>query len=386
LIDINPLIKELEGSGIRIIWEKALKTKDAIRMDIGDPDFPPPAKLIYELKKAVDDGYTHYTTSSGMAEAKGAIAQKLKLQNGMNVDPEKEVVITPGASGGLYAALLATIRPGEGVLIPDPGWPQYTQMVRLVGGVPYYYRLDENNDYQIDFNSLENYKNVKLIIVNTPHNPTGSVLNQATLARLKQFVQENDITIISDEAYEAIIFDEKHISIGSWNDMRERTISIFSLSKTLSIPGLRIGYAVAPPEVAEAMSKVVLYTSTCANSLAQRAIIETINDEHPEVKKMIEEYKLRREIVFELLTETNIRCVKPKGTFYLFPNYGELVKINSMEFALKLLDELKVSVVPGSSFGKLGEYHFRLSCTAPLEKIVEGTNRIIKFVNRLLSG
>lgn len=385
MININPLIKELEGSGIRIIWEKALKTKDVIRMDIGDPDFPPPAKIVYEMKKAVDEGYTHYTTSSGMVEAREAISQKLKTQNAMNVDPEKEIVVTPGASGALYAALLATIKPGEGVLIPDPGWPQYTQMVKLVGGVPRYYRLDENNDYQIDFNSLESQENVKLIIVNTPHNPTGSVPRKATLTRLKQFVHENDLTVISDEAYEAIIFDEKHVSIGASNDMRERTISIFSLSKTFSIPGLRIGYAVAPPEVCEAISKVVLYTSTCANSLAQRAIGKTINDNHPEVKKMLDEYRLRRDIVFELLTEANIRCVKPKGTFYLFPNYGDLIKINSLEFALKLLDESKVSVVPGSSFGNAGEYHFRLSCTAPIEKIVEGANRIIKFINKFVN-
>jgi len=377
------MVKELEGSGIRIIWEKALKIKDAIRMDIGDPDFPPPTKIIHELKKAIDEGYTHYAPSSGLAEAKEAIARKLKYQNGIYVEPEKEVVVTPGASGALFAALVATVKPGDGVLIPNPGWPLYTQMVKLAGGTPYYYRLEENNDYQIDFESLEKHKDVRLIIVNSPHNPTGGVLNQQTLTQLKDIANEKDLTVISDEAYEAIIFEGKHISIGSWSEMRDRTISIFSFSKTFSIPGLRLGYAVAPPEVAEAISKVVLYTSTCANSITQRAIVNTIIEEHNEVKEMLDEYRLRRDIVFELLTEAGIRCVKPKGTFYLFPSYGGIIKIDSSEFALRLLEESKVSVVPGSSFGSEGEYHVRLSCTASSEKIVEGVNRIIKFINRL---
>ncbi|MEM4303202.1 MAG: pyridoxal phosphate-dependent aminotransferase [Candidatus Caldarchaeum sp.] len=373
-------------SGIRVIWEKTLRLSDVIRMDIGEPDFPPPRKVVQALYEAIEEGYTHYSPSSGMAETREAVAEKARRENGIDTSPS-EVVITPGGSGALYLSMMATLNPGDEVLIPDPGWAQYSAMVSLTDAVPVPYRLSENEGYAIDLDDVRRKisPKTKLILINTPHNPTGSVLNRRQLEAVADLAMEKDLLILSDEVYEKFVFDgETHVSIGSFEGMKERVITINSLSKTYAMTGLRLGYVIAPQPIADEIAKLNLYVSTCANSAVQRAAVAALKHEHEEISIMIQEYKKRRDEVYSRLLEIDgVSCVKPKGAFYLFPNFTNAVSLNSFDFALYLLDTVRVSTVPGVSFGAAGENHLRLACTSTVERLIHGVEKIAKAVEDL---
>lgn len=376
---ISRKVQELPTSGIRVIFEKARQMKDVIGLEIGEPDFDTPIHIKEAAKKALDEGFTHYTPFTGIEELRMAIAEKVKAENGIDADPHKEIAVTPGACSAIYCAVLSTINPGEKVLIPDPGWPHYESCVKIAGGIPEHYPLLEENDFRVDVDDLSKRvdERTKAIIINSPNNPTGSVLTRKDLEGIAQIAQKNDLVVISDEVYEKIIYDDtEHISIASLPGMFERTITVNALSKTYAMTGWRIGYVIAKEEIISQMAKLILYTSTCANSIGQKAAIAALRGPQDCVYEMVREYKRRRDFIVKKLNEIpGISCKMPSGAFYVFPNikqYG----MPSFDFVLHLLEKAKVSMVPGSSFGEHGEGYVRISYATSLKNLEEAMDRL----------
>ncbi|MEM3697211.1 MAG: pyridoxal phosphate-dependent aminotransferase [Candidatus Bathyarchaeia archaeon] len=382
---VSQKVHMLSISGIRVIFDKARKMKDVIRLEIGEPDFDTPTHIKEAAKRALDEGFTHYTPFTGIDELREAIAEKVKKENRIEADPYNEVVVTPGACSAIYCALLSTVNPGDKVLIPDPGWPHYEPCVKMADGIPEHYPLLERNDFRIDLNDLSKRidKHTKAIIINSPHNPTGSVLTQEDLEGIAKIAIENDLIVISDEVYEKIIYDNAtHVSIASLPDMRERTITVNAFSKTYAMTGWRVGYVIAREEIISQIAKLILYTNTCANSIAQKAALAALNGPQTCVHDFVKEFKRRRDFVVKRLNEiTGITCNVPKGAFYCFPNIKKYEK-TSFEFALYLLEKAKVSTVPGSSFGDSGEGYIRVSYSVSLEKLKEAMDRISEALSQ----
>lgn len=376
---ISKKIHDLPASSIRVIFEKARKMRDIIRLEIGEPDFDTPSHIREAAKKALDEGFTHYTPFAGFEELREVIAEKVKVENGVEADPRREIVVTPGACSALYCAVLSVVNPGEKVLIPDPGWPHYEPCVKIAGGIPEHYPLLEENDFRVDPADLRKKvdENTKAIIINSPNNPTGSVLARKDLEGIAQTAEENDLIIISDEVYEKIVYDDaEHISIASLPNMHEHTITVNAFSKTYAMTGWRIGYAIAKEKIITQMAKIVLYTATCANSIGQRAAISALKGPPNCVMEMVSEYKRRRDFVMKRLNEiSGISCKIPEGAFYVFPNVKEY-GMSSFDFANYLLKHAKVSTVPGAGFGKYGEGYLRISYATSLEDLEKAMNRI----------
>ena len=384
---ISARMHSVSMSSIRIIFEKVRQLRDVIRLEIGEPDFDTPDHIKEAAKKAINEGFTHYAPSVGLDELREAIAEKVKSENGIEADPKRHIVVTPGASSALYCVIFSIVNPGEKVLTPDPGWTHYDVCIKMAGGIPEHYPLLEENDFRVDADDLKKRidKNTKAIIINSPNNPTGSVLTRKDIEHISQIAEENDLIVISDEVYEKIIYDDaEHISIASFPDMFKRTITINSFSKTYAMTGWRIGYVIAREEITSQIAKLVLYTSTCANSIGQRAAMEALRGPQECVKEMVSEYQRRRNFVVNRLNEIpGMSCKTPKGAFYVFPNikqYG----MSSTDFASYLLDNAKVSVVPGSGFGKWGEGYIRISYATSMKKLEEAMNRIEKAVKNLI--
>jgi aspartate/methionine/tyrosine aminotransferase len=360
--------------------------KDVIRLEIGEPDMDTPLHIKEAAKKALDEGFTHYTPFSGFKDLREAIAEKVKAENGVEADPEREIIVTPGACCSVYCAILSMVNPKEEVLVPDPGWPHYDPCIKIAGGVPVHYPQLEENDFRVNPADLaiKVNENTKAILINSPNNPTGSVLSRKNLEDIAQIAKENDLIVISDEVYEKILYDDaEHVSIASLPSMRERTVTINALSKTYAMTGWRTGYAIAREEIIAQMAKLVLYTSTCTNSIAQRASITALKGSQNFVVEMVREYKRRRDFLVKRLNQIKgISCKLPKGAFYIFPNVREL-NMSSLDCASYLLEHAKVSVVPGSGFGEHGEGYLRLSYATSIENLEKAMNRIEKALKNI---
>ncbi|MEM1943537.1 MAG: pyridoxal phosphate-dependent aminotransferase [Candidatus Caldarchaeum sp.] len=383
---VSDRTRRIAMSGIRVMWEKTLKMPDVIRMDIGEPDFPPPKRVRQALYEAIEEGYTHYSPSAGLPETREAVAYKARRENGMDVSPS-EVVITPGGSGALFLSMMAVLNPGEEVLIPDPGWAPYSTMATLADAVPVHYNLSESDGYMVDLDDLRRKvgDRTKMILINTPNNPTGTVLTRNVLEEIAEIAVDKNLLILSDEVYEKFVFDgETHVSIGSLEGMKDRVITVNSLSKTYAMTGLRLGYVIAPQPIADEIIKLNLYVSTCANTAVQHAAVAALKEQHEEISYMVEEYRRRRNAVYDKLQEIEgVSCVKPRGAFYLFPNFEKAVPLRSMDLALHILDTVHVSTVPGSSFGDNGEHHLRMACTSNVDRLVDGVEKIKTAVEKL---
>jgi aminotransferase len=383
------IAKKTEGippSGIRVIFELAQNYDGMIRLEIGEPDFDTPEHIKKAAEEALRDGYTHYTSSLGMMELREVVAEKLRKLNGIATDPREEVIITSGGSNALSLALMATIDPGEEVLVPDPYWAQYDGLVRVTGGKPVLFPVREENAYQIDPEDVEAKitERTKMLILNSPNNPTGTVLKKDTLEAMADLAIRHNILILSDEAYERIVYDDAiHYSVGSFPGMEDLTISAFTFSKTYAMTGWRLGYARAPKEIVAEMAKLALFQTSCPSSISQKAGIAAMKGPQDCVTKMIEEYKRRRDFIVEGLNEIDgMNCQKPDGAFYVFPNTRSLME-SSYELSTFLIKEARVSTTPGKAFGDLGEGHLRVSYANSIENIDKGLKRIKSAVDSL---
>lgn len=379
---ISKRVQELPVSSIRLVFEKARKIKDVVRLELGEPDFDTPDHIKKAAKIALNKGFTHYTPFAGTEELRGAIARKCRTDNAIDADT-KEVVVTPGACSAIFCSLLSVINAGDQVLVPDPAWPHYDACVKVVDGVTAHYPLYEKNGFQIDIEDLKKRVNVRTraIIINSPSNPTGAVQTRKHLEDIAELAVERDLLVISDEVYEKMVYENaQQMSIASLPEMKERTITINSFSKTYAMTGWRVGYAVAKEDIAIQMAKLVLYTSTCANSIAQEAALAALKGPQGCVEKMAAEYKRRRDFLVKHLNQIEgISCLKPQGSFYVFPNIEKL-GMSSLACAMWLLDKARTSTVPGSGFGPNGEGHIRISCAASLENLEKAIRRITNAI------
>ncbi|MBI2880740.1 MAG: pyridoxal phosphate-dependent aminotransferase [Candidatus Tectomicrobia bacterium] len=381
--------KRLGVSPIREIFEIAAKIKDAVRLEIGEPDFDTPPYIVDACKAALDQGFTHYTSFGGILELRRALAAKLERENGVRVDPDTQVVITPGGTGAIYEAVQATVDPGDEVLLPSPGWPQYTSIVQLAGGVPVYYPLLEEDGFMAKPERIAPLitGRTKVLLLNSPSNPTGGVVDRPTVEALCELVKGKELLLFSDEVYERILYDgAEHVSPASLPGMAGRTVTINAASKTFAMTGWRIGYAAGPAEIISEMSKLNLYTNTHPNSFCQKAcVVGYENQDDDFLREMVETYQQRRDFMVKNLNELpGIRCPNPKGAFYLFPNI-EGTGLDSMGFAKVLLEKGHVATVPGNGFGPQGEGYLRLCFAQSMEELEKAVDRMAK-VTKALKG
>lgn len=385
---ISRRVKEIPYSGIRKFFELVQQSKDVVSLGVGEPDFPPPEPIKDEGIRAIESDYTCYTSNYGILELRQFIAEKLKRDNGVAADPKDEILITSGTSEALDLAFRAILNPGDEVLVPEPSYVSYKPCVYFAHADPIPVPMLEENEFRIQEKDVLEMitPKTRAIIVASPNNPTGSVLSKRDLESIAGIAIEHDLIVISDEIYEDLIYDgAKHYSIGSFNGMGKRTITINGFSKTYSMTGWRLGYVAGNSEVISAMMKIHQYAMLCAPSIAQYAAIRSFNDEWVEhiVRDMIKIYDGRRRLLVSGLNKiSGIRCAMPKGAFYVFPNIKEL-GLNSEEFANRLLKEGGVAVVPGSTFGESGEGYVRCSYSVSREVIEEALERMERFVDNL---
>lgn len=382
-------IDHMAPSGIRKINEKALemerKGDHVLHFEVGRPDFDTPKYIKDAGIKSIEDGHVFYTSNFGMPELRQAIAEKLQREN--NVDYQaKEVLVTTGLSEAIFDLLMCILEEGDEVLVPNPVWVNYLNIIRVLGAVPVSYSLLEDNQFQPDIQQLREKvtDKTKAILLVTPNNPTGSILNRKTLEEIANVAKEHDLLVISDEVYERILFDgEKHVSIASLEGMKERTLTLNGFSKAYSMTGWRLGYIAAPADLIVAFNKIHQHATSCAASFVQEAGIVALNHEQNEVEEMVKEYLRRRDYLVERINSINgLSCSTPKGSFYLFINAKETGK-SCEELCDYLLEEAKVATVPGTVFGSEGEGYIRFSFASSYENIVEGCDRIENALKKL---
>jgi len=337
---------------------------DVINLGSGDPDFDTPSHIVEAALEAIRSGYTHYVSSTGIAELRTAIAEKLRRENGLDFDPDSEIIVTPGGKLALFAAVMATVDKGDEVLILDPAWVSYVPCVQLAGGVAVHVPLSKVDNFRVTEAGLQARltSRCKLLILNSPNNPTGRVLTPVELAAIANVALAHNLWVLSDEIYEKILFDgHEHISVGSLPDMLDRTIIINGFSKTYAMTGWRLGYVAAKARLAQEILKIQQHSVTCAGSFTQYAGTAALTGPQDAVLHMVEEYKRRRDIITEGLNSLpGVSCHLPEGTFYAFPDISG-TGMSSMEFADMLLSQAKVAVTPGIAFRKSGQGHVRLS-------------------------
>lgn len=379
----------LPFSEIRLMLEKATQLqkqgKDIIHMEIGRPDFDTPQVIKQAAYDSIARGNVFYTSNYGTPELRKAIAEKLQRDNHIAYEPE-EILVTIGVGEGTYAAVAAFLEPGDEILVPNPIWLNYIHVPNFFGAVPVSYDLKEENDFQIDMEQLKSLitPKTKMLVINTPGNPTGTVQSRETLEALAKLAIQHDLIVLSDEIYERLVYGgAEHISIASLPGMKERTITLNGFSKCYSMTGWRLGYAAAPKEFIQAMVRVHHYINTCASSFVQEAGITALEKAEPDVQEMVKEYARRRDYMVQALNDIpGVHCKTPGGAFYVFANVKSF-GLSSNEMADYLLEQAGIATVAGSAFGTQGEGYIRLSYACSYERIVEGMARMKDALARL---
>ncbi len=370
---------DVPWSGIRRMFGLAAQMPDAINLGIGQPDFPTPRHIVEAAHQALDAGYTRYAPALGLPELREAIARKIWRENGFQVDPDQEVIVTTGAVEGLLLALMAFLDPGDEVLVPDPGYTNYEGLVRVVSGVPVRVPAPEENGFQPAPEDVEKAitRRTKVLILNSPANPTGATLDRTALQRMAEIAVRHNLFVISDEAYEKFVYEGfEHVSVAAFPGMKERTASVYTLSKTYAMTGWRVGFVVGGAEIIQHLHRMQEVVVSCVATFVQKAAVAALDGPQDCVRQMVAEYEVRRRFIVEALNEMEgVRCLSPLGAFYVFPNISAFGR-PSEEVAVALARENKVVCVPGTAFGPRGEGYLRISYAAPLPVLAQGVERI----------
>ena len=391
--DFEPAkMKRVPFTGIRRVLEKANKLeaegRKIVHFEVGQPDFDTPANIKEAAKKALDQGVTAYSSNYGDIRLRRAIAEKLERMNHLKVGPTKEIMVTCGGEEAVAAALFALLEKGDEVLIADPSYIPYSSLTKIAEAEPVYVPLDEKNGYCFDLEKLEAAitDKTKLLVLCTPGNPTGTMMDEESLRKLAEICCRHDILVLADEAYEQVLYDgNQHISIASLPGMWERTITVQSFSKTYSMCGWRIGYLVAPVELMRIVVRAHQTVAMNACSFGQMGALEALTGPQDSLHAMLKEFDRRRLVLYNGLKELGIPCSRPQAAFYLFPDISEF-GMDSFTFAELLLDKYGVATVPGVEFGKNGENHLRISYATSFEDCQEGLRRIVQCVGDLRKG
>jgi aspartate/methionine/tyrosine aminotransferase len=363
---------------VNLVIEKTSKGERIISLAIGEPTFETPDEIVEEAYKAMKKGETKYTSSFGIYEVRETIAEKVRKKNRINAET-KNVLFTP-AKYAVFASIMAIVNKRGQILTPDPGY-FYIEPITLAGAKPVYYRL--NDDFSLNIDEIKSKITDKTlgIIINTPANPTGKVYDEKELKELYEVCKDKKIYIISDEAYEDLVYDKKHFSIGSLEEKPDKVISIFSLSKSYSMTGWRAGYTVANENIISNINKLVENTMTCFPGFIQRASAYALKYGDKYIEKFREEFRKRRDFTFKRLKEMkNIEIKNIEGAFYAFPKY--FARIKSVEISKRLLNEYNLALMPGISFGPSGEHHLRISFAGSMETLSEGFDRMEEFFSK----
>jgi aspartate/methionine/tyrosine aminotransferase len=378
------LARRMEGIGTETAFEAAARARaleaegrSVIHLEIGEPDFDTPANIIAAAHGALDSGWTHYVPPLGIPALREAIAADARLRKGFAAEAAN-VVVTPGAKPIMFYALLALIDSGDEVIYPDPGFPIYESMTRVAGGTPRPYALREENDFRIDLDELRSLVSprTKLIIFNSPHNPTGGVLKREDIEAIAHIARERDILVMADEIYARDLYEGEHLSIASLPDMAERTIVLDGFSKTFAMTGWRLGFGVLPEPLVEPVTRLVVNSVSCTAAFSQHAAIAALEGPWAPVEAMVASLRERRDLVVAGLNAVDgITCQEPAGAFYAFPRVAEL-GLPAAELADRLLEDAGVALLPGTAFGGHGEGYLRLSYATAAERLREGLDRI----------
>ncbi|MDA3814260.1 MAG: pyridoxal phosphate-dependent aminotransferase [Candidatus Cloacimonetes bacterium] len=382
-LTVSNLAKQMKAEGI-----------DVINFGVGEPDFNTPNYIKAAAIKAINDNFTRYTESSGIIELRKAISAKLKRDNGLDCDPN-DILVSPGAKASITAILLTICDPRDEILIPSPYWVSYTSLVEMVDAFPILLPTRAASNFKISAEQLDealkSLSNPKALILNSPNNPTGSIYKRKELEQIAEVCLKYDIMIISDEIYEKLIYDgQEHMSIASISDeVRERTIVINGVSKAYAMTGWRLGYAAGSTEIIKRAARIQSHTTSCVNSITQKAAVVALNECDDSIAKMRDEFQKRRNfLVDELNKIPNVKCRLPRGAFYAMPNIAyylhnnQLGIKNCVKICEYLLQEYKVAIVPGSAFG--ADKYVRFSYATSMENIKEGLKRFKKgLINSL---
>ena len=356
---------------------------EVIHLEIGEPDFGSPSNVVEAGRQALTDGFTTYNPSPGYPELRDRIAEEISETRGISVVGD-QVVVTPGGKPIMFFLMLAMVDIGDEVLYPNPGFPIYESMINFVGGVAVPMQLHESSGFNIDIEEVAASvtDRTKLMIINSPNNPCGSIIPKDDLRALSEIAKENDILILSDEIYSRFLYTGEHHSVSSFPMMREHTVILDGFSKTYAMTGWRIGYGVMPMELVEPVSRLVTNSVSCTASFTQMAALEALDGPQDDSYEMVAEFRKRRDIIVEGLNAIpGIRCPMPQGAFYAFPNV-EGTGMSSHKFADDLLTEAGVACLPGESFGEYGRGFVRFSFANSTENIEAALDRIDTFVRR----
>ena len=372
---ISSRVRHIPESATMKIADIAAKLRsegqDIISFSLGEPDFETTENIKRAAKTALDRGETHYTQGSGIPELREAVAEKLKNDNNLDVSPA-DVLVTTGAKQAIFEAICTLIDEGDEVLLLDPAWVSYSAIVKFAGGKPVMVPVSEQEGYvPVDLQSHMT-RNTKLLILNSPCNPTGAVYGKNVIKAAAEAAEDHGVFVLSDEVYEKIIYGAKHHSIGSL--IPDRTITINGFSKAYAMTGWRLGYATAPAPILQGMLKIQQHSVSNATSFVQRAGVEALRGDQGAVRAMVVEFKKRRDIMIDGLRKIGIECAPPRGAFYAFAKVSQFG--NSVEVTEKLLRDALVAVTPGSAFGPNGEGYVRLSYATSRQNIEDGIDRI----------
>ncbi len=358
--------------------------KDIIHLEIGQPDFSTPINVCEAAFKAMKEGHTGYCPSAGLPEFREVAAQHISETRGVEIHPD-EVTVTPGAKPIIFFTILALIDEGDEVIYPEPGFPVYESVIDFIGGKPVPLPLREEVDFRFKIDDLVDSitENTKLLILNSPQNPTGGTLTESDLAAIAELVEKHKFYVLTDEVYSRLLYEGTHHSILSIPGMKEHTILIEGHSKTYAMTGWRLGYGVTPKEIADKITQLTINSNSCTATFTQIAGIEALTGPQTFVTEMVAEFQVRRDVIVDGLNAIKgMSCVKPFGSFYVFPNVTDL-PLSCEELADYLLEEVGVALLPGTAFGKYGDGYLRLSYANSLDNINDALGRMESAISKL---
>lgn len=380
---LSSTVKELKPSGIRKFFDLAASMEGVISLGVGEPDFVTSWSVREACILSLEQGYTSYTANAGLIELRNEISYYLKEKTNILYNPNDEILVTVGASQALDIALRAIVNPGDEVIVIEPSFVSYSSLVSLAGGVPVSIQTSGEMEFKLQPADLEKAitEKTKAIILCSPSNPTGTVLEKEELEKIAEIIKKHDLLVISDEIYAELTYDNVYTSFVSIDGMAERTILVSGFSKGFAMTGWRLGYVATHPEFLSAMLKIHQYSMMCAPTMAQYAAIEAMKNGKEDVLHMKKSYRQRRNLFVGALNDIGLTCHVPGGAFYAFPSIQK-TNLSSEEFAEQLLIEEKVAVVPGNVFGESGEGFIRCSYASSLDQLQEALKRMQRFVQK----
>lgn len=383
MIDLGKRVDSIPPSGIQKFLDIINAMPDVLSLGVGEPDFPTPGHIMEAAWQALQAGNTKYSPNAGLQELRELLSEHLARLYGVRYDPDKEISIVVGVSEGLLDALLATINPGDEVIVPEPCFMAYRPAVILAGGVPVVVPTYYENDFAVTTPDIAARLTPRTrgILLSYPNNPTGAVMSLEGLHSIANLAKEHNLLIYSDEIYDRLVYGVPHICMASLPGMWERTILLGGFSKAYAMTGWRVGYVAAPANIHHDIFKVHQYVTMCAPTPGQYAAIEALRNGEADVQAMVAEYNRRRRFIVDGLNRLGLPTFEPKGAFYCFPRVTD-TGLSSAEFAERLLIEEKVAVIPGEAFGECGTGHVRICYTQPMDRLEEALFRIERFVHR----